>query len=374
MMRQIPLASPELGAEEKKAVMEVLDSTILSIGPKVIEFERQIADYSGRKYAVAVNSGTSALDLIVRGLGIKRGDKFITTSFSFITTSNILLYVGAVPVFADIEPDTMNIDPDSVEELLKKDPDIRGLIVVDVFGHPCDYDRINALVEKYNLILIDDSCEALGSEYRGKKCGSFGVAGAFAFYPNKQITTGEGGILVTDSEAIYEFTKSARNQGRGSAGTWLEHVRLGYNYRMSELSAVLGIEQLKKIDGFIKKRNDVANRYERLLSPVDGVNPPQVKDYVSQMSWFVYVITLDRGINRNNVLEGLREAGIGCRNYFAPIHLQPFYREQFGFERGLLPVTEDISDRTIALPFFNNLGEEDQKYVAENLEQIVKAL
>lgn len=371
-MRKIPLASPEIGEEEKTAIMEVMESTILSIGPKVIDFERQIAQYTGRKYGIAVNSGTSALDLVVRSLGIKPGDKYITTSFSFITTSNILLYVGAVPVFADIEPDTMNIDPNSVETILKKDPDIKGIVVVDVFGHPCDWDRINALVEAYNLVLIDDSCEALGSEYKGKKCGSFGVAGAFAFYPNKQITTGEGGVIVTDSEAMYEYAKSARNQGRGSAGKWLEHVRLGFNYRMSELSAVLGIEQLKKIDSFIQKRNDVAARYETLLSPIEGISTPQVKDYVTQMSWFVYVITLDRGINRGRVLEQLRAAGIGCRNYFAPIHLQPFYREQFGFEKGMLPVTEDISDRTIALPFFNNLKEDDQKYVAQYLDQAVK--
>jgi len=373
-LKNIPLASPDLGEEEKKAVMEVLDSSILSIGPKVEEFENQIAEYSQRKYAVAVNSGTSALDLIGRSLGIGPGDKYVTTSFSFITTANILLYVGATPVFADIEKDTFNIDPNSIEELVRKDPEIKGIITVDVFGHPCAWDEINEVADQYNLIVIEDSCEALGSEYKGKRCGSYGEAGAFAFYPNKQITTGEGGVIVTNNEEIYIKSRSMRNQGRGEGGSWLDHVRLGFNYRLNEISSVMGIEQLKKIDQFIEKRKRVANTYQRLLSTIEGVNPPIVKDYVTQMSWFVYVITLDEKISRDKVLTALREKGIGCRNYFSPIHLQPFYERQFGFKSGLLPITEDIGSRSIAIPFYNNLQEDDQIYIAESLKQIIKSL
>ncbi len=373
-MKNIPLASPDLGEEEKKAVMEVLDSSILSIGPKVEAFEKQIADYSQRKYAVAVNSGTSALDLIGRSLGIGPGDKYITTSFSFITTANILLYMGAIPVFADIEKDTFNIDPQSIEELARKDPNIKGIITVDVFGHPCAWDEINQIANKYNLTIIEDSCEALGSEYKGRRCGSYGEAGAFAFYPNKQITTGEGGVIVTDNEDIYIKSRSMRNQGRGEGGSWLDHVRLGFNYRLNEISSAMGIEQLKKINQFIEKRQRVANNYQKLLSKIDGVHPPEVKDYVTQMSWFVYVITLDEKIPRDKVLNALKKRGIGSRNYFSPIHLQPFYERQFGFKSGLLPITEDIGSRSIALPFYNNLIEDDQNYIAESLKQIIESL
>jgi len=373
-MKTIPLASPEIGYEEKKAVMEVLDSSILSIGPKVEEFESRIAEYAQRKYAVAVNSGTSALDLVGRSLGIGPGDKYITTSFSFITTANILLYVGAIPVFADIEEDTFNIDPKSIDELVRKDPQIKGIITVDVFGHPCDWDPINAIAQERQLLVIEDSCEALGSEYKGRRCGSYGEAGAFAFYPNKQITTGEGGVIVTDREDIYIKSRSMRNQGRGEGGSWLDHVRLGYNYRLNEISSALGIEQLKKIDLFIQKRNAVANRYQRLLSTIEGVSTPVVKDYVTQMSWFVYVITLDEKIKRDTVLKKLREKGIGCRNYFSPIHLQPFYEKQFAFPFGFLPVTESVGERSVALPFYNNLSEEDQNYIAQTLKEIIQRL
>src|SRR6056297_1039485 len=275
-LKRIPLASPDLGEEEKKAVMEVLDSSILSIGPKVEEFEKRVADYCQRRYAVAVNSGTSALDLVGRSLEIGPSDKYITTSFSFITTANILLYVGATPIFADIEKDTFNIDPKSIEELVRHDPEIKGIITVDVFGHPCDWDEINRIAKQYDLSVIEDSCEALGSEYKGKRCGSYGEAGAFAFYPNKQITTGEGGIIVTDSEEIYVKSRSMRNQGRGAGGSWLDHVRLGFNYRLNEISSALGIEQLKKVDSFITKRKRVAERYRALFSKIDGVTPPIV--------------------------------------------------------------------------------------------------
>ena len=372
MMRKIPLASPEIGEEEKRAVMSVLDSSILSIGPKINEFEERMADYTNRNYALAVNSGTSALDLILRSVGIAKGDQYITTSFSFISSSNILLFQDAEPVFADIDPETFNIDPDSIRSILDKEKDIKGIIAVDVFGQPCDWDKINRIADENELKLIEDSCEALGSEYKGENCGSFGLSGAFAFYPNKQITTGEGGVIVTDSEEIYKKSKSMRNQGRGIDENWLEHVRLGFNYRLNELSAVLGIEQLKKIESFITKRDKVAERYNKLLSGINGVNTPHIDTATTKMSWFVYVITLDERINRDAVLDYLRERGIGCRNYFSPIHLQPFYKKRFGFKEGLLPVTEDISKRTVALPFFNNLSGDDQVYIAEILKAAIE--
>jgi len=225
------------------------------------------------------------------------------------------------------------------------------------------------LLKKTGLKVIEDSCEALGSSYKGKNCGSFGSAGAFAFYPNKQMTTGEGGVVVTDDEEIYQLCRSMRNQGRGVAENWLEHVRLGYNFRMDELNAALGIEQVKKLDHFIVKRNAVAERYAKLFSGVSGVRTPVVETYTTRISWFVYVVMLDEGIDRDGIIGYLQERGIQSRNYFAPIHLQPFYKERFGYREGMLPITENVTKRTLAIPFYNNLTVEDQEYVVHTLKE-----
>jgi len=371
---QVPLSSPDIIDKDIEAVVGVMNTRFLSIGPKVVEFEKRIGSFAGTKYAVAVNSGTSALHLIIRGMGIGEGDVVITTPFSFIASSNCILFEGASPLFVDIEEDTLNLDADKVEEKLKslsgeELTKVKALLVVDAFGQPADWDRFTAIAKKYNLLLIEDSAEALGSEYKGKKCGSFGGAGVFAFYPNKQITTGEGGILVTDNAELVKLARSMRSQGRGESGEWLDHERLGYNYRMDELSAALGCSQMERIEEILEKRAKVAEMYGEKLAEVKEVQVPYIAYYVSKMSWFVYVVRLERGIDRNKVIKYLNEEGVQCKPYFTPIHLQPFYRKMFGYKEGDFPITEDVTGRTIALPFFNNLKEEQIDYVVNKLKE-----
>jgi perosamine synthetase len=374
---QVPLSSPDIIDKDIEAVVGVLKTRFLSIGPKVAEFEKRMSSFAGTKYAVAVNSGTSALHLIIRGMGIKEGDKVITTPFSFISSSNCILFEKAEPLFVDIEEDTLNLDADKVEEKLENLSGeelgrVKALLVVDAFGQPADWDRFEKIARKYNLKLIEDSAEALGSEYKGKKCGSFGEAGVFAFYPNKQITTGEGGILVTDNEELAKLARSMRNQGRGEGGGWLDHERLGYNFRMDELSAALGCSQMERIGEILEKRERVAGRYNQKLSTIEEVQIPYISPDTTRMSWFVYVIRLEKSINRYGVIKYLNREGVQCKPYFTPIHLQPFYKDMFGFRKGDFPITEDVSARTIALPFFNNLKEEQIDYVVEKLKEGIK--
>ncbi len=370
---KVPLSSPDIIEKDIEAVVGVMKTRFLSIGPKVVEFEKRMSEFAGTKYAVAVNSGTSALHLIIRGLGIGEGDVVITTPFSFISSSNCILFEKAEPLFVDIDEQTLNLDADKVEaklESLSKEElgKVKAMIVVDAFGQPADWDRFKQIGKKYNLRLIEDSAEALGAEYKGRKCGSFGEAGVFAFYPNKQITTGEGGILVTDDAELARLARSMRSQGRGESGEWLDHERLGYNYRMDEMSAALGCSQMKRIEEILDKRAKVARMYGEKLAEVEEVQVPFIADYVSRMSWFVYVIRLERGIDRDKVIKYLNEEGVQCKPYFTPIHLQPFYRKMFGYKEGDFPITEDVSGRTIALPFFNNLKEEQIEYVVEKLK------
>ena len=374
---KVPLSSPDIIEKDIEAVVAVMKTRFLSIGPKIKEFEKKMSQYAGVKYAVAVNSGTSALHLIIRGLGIKEGDKVLTTPFSFISSSNCILFEKAEPLFVDIDEKTLNLDPDKTEEQLGKMSreeldKVKAMIVVDAFGQPADWDRFEEIARKYNLKLIEDSAEALGSEYKRRKCGSFGEAGVFAFYPNKQICTGEGGVLVTDNEELARLARSMRSQGRGESGEWLDHERLGYNYRMDELSAALGCSQMERIEEILDKRVKVAGMYGEKLAEVEEVQVSFIADYVSRMSWFVYVIRLKRGIDRNKVLEYLNEEGVQCKPYFTPIHLQPFYRKMFGYKEGDFPVTEDVTGRTIALPFFNNLKEEQVEYVVNKLKEGIK--
>jgi len=371
---QVPLSSPDIIDKDIKAVAGVMRTRYLSIGPKVVEFEKRIREYVGTKYAVAVNSGTSALHLIIRGLGIGEGDKVITTPFSFIASSNCILFERARPLFVDIEEGALNLDVDKVEEKLesmsgKELAKVKALLVVDAFGQPADWDRFKEIGKKYNLKLIEDSAEALGSEYKRKRAGSLGDMGVFAFYPNKQITTGEGGVLVTDDEELAGLARSMRNQGRGESGEWLNHERLGYNYRMDELSAALGCSQMERIEEILEKREKVAGMYGEKLAEVEEAQVPFIASYVSRMSWFVYVIRLERGIDRNKVIKYLNEEGVQCKPYFTPIHLQPFYKKMFGYKEGDFLVTEDVAAMTIALPFFNNLQEEQIDYVVEKLKE-----
>ncbi|SHF51981.1 perosamine synthetase [Caldanaerobius fijiensis DSM 17918] len=365
----VPLARPDITQREIDAVVEVLKSDILSIGPKIVEFEEKVAKYVGKKYAIAVNSGTSALHLIVRSLGIRDGDEVITTPFTFVATVNCFLYERAKPVFVDIDPDTLNMDIDKIEE--KITDRTKAIMAVDIFGQPLDMVKINEIAKKYNLKVIEDSCEALGSEYNGIKAGTLCDAGAFAFYPNKQITTAEGGVIVTDNEDIAQLSRSMRSQGRPITGLWLEHERLGFNYRFSELNAALGIVQMERIEEIIKKRARVAEKYNERLKNLDGVKIPYIAPQVNKMSWFIYVIRLDKNIDRNKVMQYLINNGIGCRPYFTPVHLQPYIKEMTGYKEGDFPVTESVAKSTIALPFFNKITNEQIDYVVEKLREAI---
>ena len=369
---KIPLSSPDIVEKDIEAVVGVMKTRFLSIGPKVVEFEKRMGNFAGTKYAVAVNSGTSALHLIIRGLGIGEGDMVITTPFSFIASANCILFERARPLFVDIDEQTLNLDPNKTDEQLGKMSreeldKVKAMIVVDAFGQPADWDRFTEIAKRYNLLLIEDSAEALGSEYKGRKCGTFGEAGVFAFYPNKQITTGEGGILVTDDAELARLVRSMRSQGRGESGEWLDHERLGYNYRMDELSSALGCSQMERIEEILDKRAKVASMYGEKLAEVEEVQVPFIAPYVSRMSWFVYVVRLRRGIDRDRFIKYLNEEGVQCKPYFTPIHLQPFYRKMFGYKEGDFPITEDVTGTTIALPFFNNLKEEQIDYVVKKL-------
>jgi len=374
-MYKISLARPDIGEKEKKAVLEVLKTPNLSLGPKVKEFEEKIAKFVGVKYAVAVNSGTSALHLIIRALGIKDGDEVITTPFSFIASANCILYERAKPVFVDIDEKTLNIDPSKIEEKITKKT--KAILAVDVFGHPADWDALEKIAKKHNLLLIEDSAEALGSKYKGKKCGSFGNAAILSFYPNKQITTSEGGVILTNSKKLADSCQNMANQGRRiKNGKWLEHIRLGYNYRMPEVCAAMGIAQLNRINEILKKREKVAKIYNKKLKDFSEIKIPYVAPDV-KMSWFVYVVKLPKKYskgNRDKIIEKMLKRGVQCSNYFQPIHLQPFYWKMFGFKSGSFPICENISQRTIALPFYNDLKEKEINYIVKNLKEIIKKL
>ncbi|HDK26595.1 MAG TPA: DegT/DnrJ/EryC1/StrS family aminotransferase [Candidatus Atribacteria bacterium] len=374
---QVPLSSPDIIEKDIEAVVEIMKTRFLSIGPKVVEFEKRMSEYAGVKYAVAVNSGTSALHLIIRGMGIGEGDMVITTPFSFIASSNCILFEKGKPLFVDIEKDTLNLEANEVEKKLESMSrnelaKVKALLVVDAFGQPADWDKFIGIAKKYNLLLIEDSAEALGAEYKGKRAGSLGEVGVFAFYPNKQITTGEGGIIVTDDEELARLARSMRNQGRGESGEWLDHERLGYNFRMDELSAALGCSQMERIEEILEKRTKVAEMYGKKLAQIEEVQVPYIAPYINKMSWFIYVVRLNRGIDRNKVIKYLNKEGVQCKPYFTPIHLQPFYRKMFGYKEGDFPITEDVAGRTIALPFFNNLKEEQIDYVVEKLKEGIR--
>ena len=381
-MYKIPLSKPDITDLERKAVLNVLKTPNLSLGPKLKEFEEKIAQYIGVKYAVGVNSGTSALHLIIRALSIKDGDEVITTPFSFIASANCILFERAKPVFVDIDEKTLNIDPSKIEEKITKKT--KAILAVDVFGHPAEWDEILKIAKKYKLKVIEDSAEALGSEYgsvdspqaKGKKCGSFGEAAIFGFYPNKQITTGEGGVVVTNNRGIAELCCSMRDQGRQKGGGWHFYPRLGYNYRLSDINCALGVAQMNRIKEILEKREKVANMYNERLRDFSELEIPYISPNI-KMSWFVYVVRLNKKYSqkdRDKIIKEMSKRGIQTSNYFPCIHLQPFYRKMFGYKSGDFPIAESVSQRTIALPFYNNLKEEEINYVVKNLKEIIKKL
>lgn len=367
MEMKVHLSRPDITEREIEAVCEVLRSPNLSLGPKLREFEQGFERYLGRKHAIAVNSGTSGLFLCTQALGWGPGDEIITTPFTFIATINIILMCGATPVFADIDPETLNIDPDLIEA--KITPRTKGIVPVEVFGSPAGFDRICEIAQRHNLTVLEDSCEALGSELNGRKAGNFGVMSTFAFYPNKQMTTGEGGIIITDDDGLADTCRSLRNQGRAVGAAWLAHDRVGYNYRLSDINCALGIAQLARIEEFVAKRAHAADMYTRLLAGENRVSTPKTPQGC-RMSWFVYVIRLaDRYTQeqRDTLIQKLHARGIQVSNYFPPMYLQPFLVERFGYKKGDYPVTDAVSKSTMALPFYNNLTESDAKTVCDEL-------
>ena len=364
-VRSIPLSSPYLDERDEELVLEVLRSGRLSLGPAIDRFEELFAERVGAPYAAAVSSGTAGLHLLCRIAGLGPGDEAITSPYSFVASANCVIYEGATPVFADVDPETMNLDPAAVEAAITERT--KAIVAVDIFGYPCELDALRALCERHGLTLIQDACEALGAEYRGAPVGSQGPSAVFAFYPNKQMTTGEGGMVTTHSEEEWRLLKSLRNQGRADGGGWLEHARLGYNYRIDDIRAALGIGQLEKLDTILSLRQAVAARYTELLRDVDGLETPPADDAEHVRSWFVYVVKLAQGVDRERVIAELERQGIASSRYLPSIHLQPYMRETYGFREGLCPVSEDLSRRTLALPFFAQLEADDQERVAEAL-------
>jgi perosamine synthetase len=361
----IPLSRPYLGEREEELVLEVLRSGRLSLGPAIDRFEELFAERVRAPYAAAVSSGTAGLHLLCHIAGVGPGDEVITSPISFVATANCFLFEGAEPVFADVDAGTLNLDPAAVEAAITERT--RAIVAVDMFGYPCELDELRALCGRHGLALIADSCEALGAEYKGAPVGSHGVSAAFGFYPNKQITTGEGGMVTTHSKEEWELLRSLRNQGRSYEARWFHHVRLGFNYRFTDLQAAVGIAQLEKLDRILELRSGAAARYRELLAGVEGVEPPLADDAEHKRSWFVYVVELAEGIDRDGVLARLAESGVEAGHYVPCVHLQPYMRERYGFSEGLCPVAEEVASRTLALPFFAEITADEQEHVVEAL-------
>ena len=362
---EIGLSAPWLEEREEELVLETLRSGQLSLGPMIDRFEQALAQRVGAPYVAAVSSGTAGLHLAVRLAGLGEGDEVVTTPFSFVASANCVLYEGATPVFVDIDPRTLNLDPAAVEAAIT--PRTKAILPVDIFGYPAEYAELEAIAERHGLTLIEDACEALGAEYQSRPLGSRGAPAVFAFYPNKQMTTGEGGAVAVQTEEEWALLKSLSNQGRSDSGGWLTHSRLGYNYRIDDVSAALGIAQVEKLDRILELRAEVAARYADLLGEIESVEIPLADDADHKRSWFVYVVQVAKGIDRNGVMAKLSEQGIASKPYLPSIHLQPYWRERFETKEGMFPVSENLSRRSLALPFHTRLERADQERVAEAL-------
>jgi len=360
-VRAVPLAQPNVGPDELELVADVLSSDALAMGPYTDRFEADLAGLVGRRFGIACSSGTAGLHMVVAALGIGEGDEVITTPFSFVASANCVLYERATPVFVDIEEDTLGLDPELAASAIGGRT--RAILPVQVFGHPCRIGDLERVASEHGIGLIEDACEALGSTFDGRPLGSYGVASVFAFYPNKQITTGEGGMVVTDDADLASTLRSLRNQGRDEDGTWLRHVRLGFNYRIDELSAALGVAQLRRIDELREGRNRVVNSYAAELGALEWLTLPAERPGAS-VDWFVYVVRVADRVDRDRLIVQLAERGVPSRPYFSPIHLQPYYRERFGFVPGAFPVTERVAGQTLALPFSSRMTDDDVAQVA----------
>ena len=367
--RRIPMAQPWIGDRERELVAQVLSSDVLALGRFAETFEEQVAALVDRKFGVACSSGTAGLHMAIRALGIADGDEVITSPFSFVASANCLLYERAVPRFVDIDEATLGLDPDLVAAAAG--PRTKGILPVHVFGRPCQIGAIEQIADRRGWHLIEDACEALGSSTDGRPAGSFGDVSVFAFYPNKQVTTGEGGVVVTDDPELAATFRSLRNQGRDDSGTWLRHVRLGYNYRLDELSAAVGVAQLERIEELRAGRARVVSAYRAALERFEWLQLPD-SGPGEVVDWFVYVVRLAPWIDRTRLIGDLDEVGVPTRPYFSPLHLQPIYREAFGFRGGEFPVTERVAASTLALPFSARLPDGDVQYVADMLEATVE--
>ncbi|NJN15522.1 MAG: DegT/DnrJ/EryC1/StrS family aminotransferase [Oscillochloris sp.] len=383
----VPMSSPDITDAEIAAVNAVMQTRYLSIGPQIVAFEEALAAYAGAKHGVGVNSGTSGLHLCVIAAEARDGDLVITSPFSFIASSNSILYERAIPLFVDVDPATGNIDPNLVREAaadLARGGEtarrwlprklrsgaigqLRAIMPIHAFGQPADMDPILAVAAEHKLAVIEDACESVGATYKDRPSGTFGDAAVFAFYPNKQMTTGEGGMIVTNRDDYATLFRSLRNQGRDVFDAWLNHTRLGYNYRLDELSAALGLVQTNRLDEMLARRAQVAAWYNERLADLALVERPFVAASTTRMSWFVYVVRILPPADRTAVMQRLAEAGVPSRPYFTPIHLQPFYRQSFGFEPGDFPVTERLGEISLALPFSSVTTEEQVDYVCAQL-------
>ncbi len=390
MPETVPMSSPDLSDAERRAVDEVLATPRLSMGPQVEAFEAAVATRLGAKHAIAVNSGTAGLHLCVRAAGIHDGDWVITTPFSFVASANVLLYERAVPIFVDVDPSTANIDPELTAEAAQAlarggvaagrwlprkgvpaGGSLKGLLPVDAFGQPADFDALIATARQHKLAVIEDSCEALGAEYKGRAAGMLGDAGVFGFYPNKQITTGEGGLVLTDRDDWAEMVRSLRNQGRAPGDTWLEHTYLGYNYRLDELSAALGIVQFGRLDELLAGRDRVAGWYAERLAEMPEIEMLPIASTTTRVSWFVYVIRLPARADRTEIIRRLDAKGIPARPYFSPIHLMRYFVDMFGYAVGDFPIAEDLGRRSLALPFSGVMTEDQVDLTCRELRRVL---
>jgi perosamine synthetase len=392
-MTRINMSSPDLTEAEFAAVQDVLRSNHLSLGPRLGEFERRFAAYVGTRHAIAVSSGTAALHLSLIAARVGEGDLVVTSPFSFVASANCALYERAVPLFVDVDPLTGNIDGSlvraAVDDLSRGGPagrrwlpralrdtpgtsTVKAILPVHAFGQPADMTSIMEIARAGGLRVVEDACEALGAHHRGQRVGTFGDLSCFAFYPNKQMTTGEGGMIVTDDEQYTNLCSSLRNQGRDVFDAWLSHSRLGFNYRLNELSCALGLVQLTRIDDMLARRAKVAAWYSERLRGVERVHVPTVAAATSRMSWFVYVVRFDSMAERTTAMDALGERGIPSRPYFTPIHLQPFYIEKFSYRRGDFPVAEALGDTSLALPFSSVMTESDVDCVCRELTAVLR--
>lgn len=385
---RVPMSAPDLTEAEREAVARVLQTPTLSMGQELQAFEESVRLFTGSRHAIGVSSGTAGLHLSVRAAGISDGDLVITTPFSFVASANVMLFERAVPVFVDVDPLTGNIDPalthQAVEDIqaggkrkrrwlprqgARSSASLKAIIPVDVFGQPAEMEKILATARQYQLKVIEDACEALGAQRNGRHAGTFGDYGVFAFYPNKQITTGEGGMIVTNDDDAAMLMRALRNQGRAPGDTWLQHTYLGYNYRLDELSAALGRAQMSRLERLLAQRDQVSNWYTERLLEIPGVETPRIASETNRMSWFVYVIRFAQGIDRDVIAQRLEAKRIPARPYFLPIHLQPYMVERFGYQPGDFPVTEDLGKRSLALPFSGVMTEAQVELVCQALRE-----